>query len=56
MSCGRGAGGLVVSVQAFYSNDPSLISNEDYNFSVKLLLKRTTKTIRGRGWPILKKE
>ena len=37
---GRG-GGLVVSVLAFYSNDPSLIPAEVYNFSVKLLVKRT---------------
>ena len=37
---GRG-GGLVVSVLAFYSDDPSSIPAEVYNFSVKLLLKRT---------------
>ena len=34
-------GGLVVSVLAFYSDDPSSIPAEVYNFSVKLLLKRT---------------
>ena len=40
MSCGRGAGGLVVSVQAFFSNDPSLISNEDYNFFCKIVVEK----------------
>ena len=50
---GRG-GGQVVSVLAFYSDDPSSNPAEVYNFSVKLLLKRTKiKTKRGRGWPIL---
>ena len=34
-------GGLVVSVLAFYSDDPSLIPAEVYIFSVKLLLKST---------------
>ena len=38
LGCG---GGLVVSVLAFYSDDPSSIPAEVYNFSVKLLLKRT---------------
>ena len=33
-------GGLVVSVLALYSDDPSLNPTEVYNFSVKLLLKR----------------
>ena len=36
---GRG-GGQVVSVLAFYSDDPSSNPAEVYNFSVKLLLKR----------------
>ena len=36
---GRG-GGQVVSVLAFYSDDPSLNPADVYNFSVKLLLKR----------------
>ena len=31
----------MVSVFAFYSDDPSSIPDEVYNFSVKLLLKRT---------------
>ena len=31
----------MVSVLAFYSDDPSSIPAEVYNFSVKLLLKRT---------------
>ena len=34
-------GGQVVSVLAFYSDDPSSNPAEIYNFSVKLLLKRT---------------
>ena len=38
MGCG---GGQVVSVLAFYSDDPSSNPAEVYNFSVKLLLKRT---------------
>ena len=38
LGCG---GGLVVSVLAFYSDDPSSIPAEVYNFSVKLLLKIT---------------
>ena len=37
---GRG-GGLVVSVLAFYSDDPSSIPAEVYNFFCKILLKRT---------------
>ena len=36
---GRG-GGQVVSMLAFYSDDPSSNPAEVYNFSVKLLLKR----------------
>ena len=34
-------GGQVVSVLAFYSNDPSLNPAEVYNFSVNCLSKRT---------------
>ena len=41
-------GGQVVSVLAFYSDDPSSNPAEVYKFSVKLYLKRTEK----RGWPI----
>ena len=37
MGCG---GGQVVSVLAFYSDNPSSNPAEVYNFSVKLLLKR----------------
>ena len=37
LGCG---GGLVISVLAFYSDNPSSIPAEVYNFSVKLLLKR----------------
>ena len=54
-SLGRG-GGQVVSVLAFYSDDPSSNPAEVYNFSVKLLLKRTkiNKKEAGVG-PFLKK-
>ena len=53
---GRG-GGQVVSVLAFYSDDPSLNPAEVYNFSVKLLLKRTkiNKKEAGVGPFFLKK-
>ena len=44
-------GGQVVSVLAFYSNDPSLNLTEVYYFFVKNFLTRT-KIKRGRGWPI----
>ena len=44
----------MVSVLAFCSDDPSSNHAEVYNFSVKLLLKRTKK--RGRGWPIFFKK
>ena len=49
---GRG-GGQVVSVLAFYSDNPSSNPAEVYNFSVKLLLKRTKiNKKRGRVGPI----
>ena len=51
---GRG-GGLVVSVLAFYSDDPSSIPAEVYNFSVKLLLKRTKINKKRPGLAHLKK-
>ena len=45
VGCGGGqvgcGGGQVVSVLAFYSDNPSSNPAEVYNFSVKLLLKRT---------------
>ena len=41
----------MVSVLAFFSDDPSSNPSEVYNFSVKLLLKRT-KINRGWRWPI----
>ena len=53
---GRG-GGQVVSVLAFYSDDPSSNPAEVYNFSVKLLLKRTKiKKEAGVGPFFLKKK
>ena len=51
---GRG-GGLVVSVLAFYSDDPSSIPAEVYNFSVKLLLKRMKINKKRPGLAHLKK-
>ena len=49
---GRG-GGQVVSVLAFYSDDPSSNPAEVYNFSVKIVIeKNENKQKRGRGWPI----
>ena len=41
MACLSRGGGQVVSVLAFYSDDPSSNPAEVYNFSIKLLLKRT---------------
>ena len=38
---GRGGGGEVVSVIAFYCDDPSWNPVEFYNFMLNLLLKRT---------------
>ena len=56
LSWGRG-GGQVVSVLAFYSDGPSSNPAEVYNFSVKLLFKRTkiNKKEAGVG-PFLKKK
>ena len=51
---GRG-GGQVVSVLAFYSDDPSSNPAEVYNFSVKLLLKRTKIYKKRPGLAHLKK-
>ena len=52
LSMGRG-GGQVVSVLAFYSDDPSSNPAEVYNFSVKIVIeKNKNKLKRGRGWPI----
>ena len=49
---GRG-GGQVVSVLAFYSDDPSSNPAEVYNFSVKIVIeKNKNKQKRGWGWPI----
>ena len=39
----------MVSVLAFYSDDPSSNPAEVYNFSVKLLLKRTKINGKGAG-------
>ena len=45
---GRG-GGQVVSVFAFYSDDPSLSPAEAYSFFCNNLCLKRTKI--GRGWP-----
>ena len=53
---GRG-GGQVVSVLAFYSDDPSSNPAEVYNFSVKIIIeKNENKQKRGRVGPFLKKQ
>ena len=51
---GRG-GGQVLSVLAFYSDDPSSNPTEVYNFSVKLLMKRTKINKKRPGLAHLKK-
>ena len=48
--CVRGVG-LLVNMFALYDNDPSSISAEIYNFSVKMLLKRTKINKKGQGGP-----
>ena len=48
-------GGQVVSVLAFYSDDPSSNPAEVYNFSVKLLLKRMKKKKQRPGLAHFKK-
>ena len=49
---GRG-GGQVVSVFAFYSDDPSSNPADVYSFSVKFVFeKNENKQKRGQGWPI----
>ena len=46
-------GGQVVSVLAFYSDNPSLNPAEAYSFSVKIVFEKTkNKQKIGRGWPI----
>ena len=46
----------MVSVLAFYSDDPSSIPAEVYNFSVKLLLKRTKINKKRPGLAQFKKK
>ena len=45
---GRG-GGLVVSVLAFYSNDPSLIPAEVYNFFCKIVVEKNENKQKEAG-------
>ena len=55
MILGRGVG-QVVSVLAFYSDEPSLNPTDAFSFSVKFVFeKNKNKEKRGRGWPIFKK-
>ena len=49
---GRGGGGQVVSVLAFYFDDLSSNPTEVYNFSVKLYLKRKEINKKRPGWSI----
>ena len=49
-------GGQVVSMPAFYSDDPSSNPAEVYNFSVKLFLKRTKINKKRPGLAHLKKK
>ena len=52
---GRGGGGQVVSVLAFYFDDLSSNPTEVYNFSVKLYLKRKEIKKEAGGGPFFKK-
>ena len=45
---GRG-GGLVVSVLAFYSDDPSLIPAEVYNFFCKIVVEKNENKQKEAG-------
>ena len=52
-SCRGRGGGQVVSVLAFYSDDPSLNPADAYSFSVQIVFeKNENKPKRGRVWPI----
>ena len=51
---GRGGGGQVVSVLAFYSENPILSPAEAYSFSVKFVLKRTKLNKKRPGLSHLK--
>ena len=54
LNVGPCGGVQVVSVLAFYSDDPSLNPAEAYSFSVKWVFENNkNKEKRGRGWPIL---
>ena len=54
MGCG---GGLVVSVLAFYSDDPSSIPAEVYNFFCKIVVENNENKQKEAGvGPIFKKE
>ena len=46
---GRGGGGLVVSVLAFFSDDPSLIPAEVYKFFCKIVVEKTENKQKEAG-------
>ena len=51
---GRGGGGQVVSVLAFYSYDPSSYSSEAFSFSVKFAFEKNKNELKRRPtWPTL---
>ena len=52
----HGGGGQVVSVLAFYYDDPSLSPAEHSVFFGKFVFEKKQKTKRGRGWHTLKTE
>ena len=54
LKLGRG-GDQVVSVHAFYSDDPSSNPADAYSFSVKIVFEKDRKINKERpGWPIFK--
>ena len=52
---GRGGGGLVVSVLAFFSDNQSSIPAEVYKFFCKIVVEKTEKNKKRPGLAHLKK-